>query len=136
MNSEKAKTATLFLQRAVAGLVIMQAGGTKMFDWFGGIPAEHGGHPQMFTQVWIGGALEFWLGLAVMIGLFTRPAAFLLSGTMAVAYFQFHQPQGFWPAQNGGIPAVLLCFMFLLLAAYGGGDWSLDAVIRRKRAKG
>jgi putative oxidoreductase len=68
-----------------------------------------------------------------MLGLFTRPVAFILSGMMAVAYWQFHAPMGAWPAQNQGMPAVLLCFIFLYMSTHGGGDWSLDALRRRKR---
>lgn len=133
-RSEQAKRITMFLLRVVAGLLFLQAGGMKMFDWFGGIPAEHGGHPRFLSQIWIGGALEFYGGAAVLLGLFTRPVAFVLSGEMAVAYFQFHQPQGFWPIQNHGEPAVLLSFIFLLFAAQGGGDWSVDGLLKGKRA--
>jgi len=134
MNMNKAAHVAYFLLRVVAGLLFLQAGGMKMLDWFGGVPAEHGGHPQFMSQTWIGGALELWGGLLILLGLFTRPVAFLLSGEMAVAYFQFHQPGGTWPAQNHGEPAVLFCFIFLLIAAQGGGAWSLDALIRRRRA--
>jgi putative oxidoreductase len=81
----------------------------------------------------IGGVLEFIGGILIMLGLFTRPVAFILSGMMAVAYWQFHAPSGAWPLQNQGVPAVLFCFIFLYMAAQGGGDWSLDALIRRKR---
>lgn len=130
---EQAKQVTHVLLRVVAGLLFMQAGGMKIWDWFGGIPAEHGGHPAMMTQTWIGGVLEFYGGLAVMLGLLTRPVAFILSGMMAVAYFQFHQPNAFWPIENGGQPAVLFCFIFLFFAAHGGGDWSVDALIKRRR---
>jgi len=130
---EKAKMISYFLMRVVAGLLFLQAGGMKMLDWFGGIPAQFGGHPQAFTQTWIGGWMELIGGALILIGLCTRPVAFLLSGEMAVAYFQFHQPKGFWPIQNHGEPAVLLCFIFLLFAAYGGGEWSLDSVICKKR---
>jgi putative oxidoreductase len=133
MFQDRAKEVTFFLLRVVAGLLFLQAGGMKMFDWFGGIPPEFGGHPKFFSQTWIGGALEFYGGLAILLGLFTRPVAFLLSGEMAVAYFQFHQPQGFWPIQNHGEPAVLLCFIFLLFAAHGGGAWSLDALLRSRK---
>lgn len=133
MNMEPAKQLTFFLLRVVAGLLFLQAGGMKLFDWFGGIPAEFGGHPALLSQVWIGGVLEFYGGLAILLGLCTRPVAFILSGEMAVAYFQFHQPNGFWPIQNHGEPAVLFCFIFLLLAAQGGGDWSLDGLLRRKK---
>lgn len=133
MNMDRARKVTLFLLRVVAGLLFLQAGGMKIFDWFGGIPAEHGGHPAFMSQIWIGGVLEFYGGAAILLGLFTRPVAFILSGEMAVAYFQFHQPQGFWPIQNHGEPAVLLCFIFLFLAAHGAGEWSVDAMLRRRR---
>jgi putative oxidoreductase len=132
MNT-KAKDLSFFLLRVVSGLLFVQAGGVKMFDWFGGVPAQFGGHPKMFSQIWIGGALEVWGGLALMLGLWTRPVAFIISGEMAVAYFQFHQPSGFWPVQNHGEAAVLLCFIYLLFAAHGGGPWSLDAVLRKKQ---
>ncbi len=134
MNVDRAKQLTIFLLRVVSGLLFLQAGGMKMFDWFGGVPAQFGGHPRFLSQIWIGGALEFYGGAAILLGLWTRPVAFVLSGEMAVAYFQFHQPNGFWPIQNHGEPAVLLCFIFLYLAARGGGDWSLDALICRNRA--
>ncbi len=133
MNMDRARQITFFLLRVVAGLLFLQAGGMKIFDWFGGIPVEHGGHPAMMTQVWIGGVLEFYGGAAILLGLFTRPVAFLLSGEMAVAYFQFHQPSGFWPIQNHGEPAVLLCFIFLFFAAHGAGIWSVDDFLRRRK---
>ena len=135
MNMDRARQITLFLLRVVSGLLFLQAGGVKMFDWFGGIPAQYGGHPAVMSQTWIGGALELYGGALILLGLFTRPVAFILSGEMAVAYFQFHQPNGFWPVQNHGEPAVLLCFIFLLFAAYGAGEWSVDALIRRKKVK-
>jgi putative oxidoreductase len=133
MNSDRTKSITLFLLRVVAGLLFLQVGGMKIFDWFGGVPADHGGHPAMMSQAWIGGVLEFYGGAAVLLGLFTRPVAFLLSGEMAVAYFQFHQPGGTWPIQNHGEQAVLFCFIFLLLAAHGAGCCSLDGRLRRKK---
>jgi len=133
MNMDRTRHITLFLLRIVAGLLFLQAGGMKLFDWFGGVPAQFGGHPPIMSQTWIGGVLEFYGGAAILLGLFTRPIAFVLSGEMAVAYFQFHQPQGLWPIQNHGEPAVLLCFIFLLFAAQGGGNWSLDAMLQRKR---
>ena len=127
MNMDLLKQIALTLLRVVAGLLFLQAGGMKLFDWFGGIPAEFGGHPALLSQTWIGGVLEFYGGAAILVGLFTRPVAFILSGEMAVAYFQFHQPNGAWPIQNHGEPAVLLCFIFLFFAAYGAGPWSIDA---------
>src|SRR3954471_8667886 len=107
----RAKDATWFLLRVVSGLLFFQAGSTKMFDWFGGVPAQFGGHPKMFTLVWIAGFLEVYGGLAMILGLFTRPVAFLISGEMAVAYFMAHQPQGMFPIQNHGEQAVLFCFI-------------------------
>lgn len=133
MNMESAKQITFFLLRVVAGLLFLQAGGMKIFDWFGGIPLDFGGHPALWSQLWIGGVLEFYGGLAILLGFFCRPVAFILSGEMAVAYFQFHQPNGLWPIQNHGEPAVLLSFIFLFLAAHGGGEWSVDRVMRRKK---
>src|SRR4030095_5946275 len=107
---------TYFLLRVVSGLLFMQAGGMKLFDWFGGVPPEMGGHPALLSQVGIGAVLEFVGGSLVLLGLFTRCAAFVISGELAVAYFQFHQPNGFWPVQNHGEPAVLFCFIFLFVA--------------------
>src|SRR5262245_61282471 len=132
---ERAREITLFLLRVVAGLLFLQAGAMKLFDWFGGIPAEFGGHPAMMSQTWIAGVLEFYGGMAILLGLFTKPVAFVLAGEMAVAYFQAHQPQGTWPIQNHGEPAVLFCFIFLFFAAHGAGPWSVDALIHRLRSK-
>ena len=133
MNSERARQIAFFLLRVVSGLMFLQAGSVKIFDWFGGVPAQFGGHPHFMSQVWIGGMLEFYGGAAILLGLLTQPVAFILSGEMAVAYFQFHQPNGFWPVQNHGEAAVLFCFIFLMIAAYGAGPWSLDAWMKRKR---
>jgi putative oxidoreductase len=79
------------------------------------------------SQLWIGGVLELVGGALLLLGLFTRPAAFVLSGMMAVAYFQFHFPHSFWPTLNNGVPAVLYCFIWLYFSAAGAGPWSLDA---------
>jgi putative oxidoreductase len=103
-----------------------------LFGWFGGIPGQPGGTAPLMSQMGIGGALQVVGGLAIMLGLFTRPIAFILSGEMAVAYWQFHAPNGAWPLENQGVPAVLFCFLFLYMAVQGGGDWSLDALLRRK----
>jgi putative oxidoreductase len=135
MNRDKAIQIAALLLRVVAGLLFMQHGGQKILDWFGGIPAEFGGHPPMWSQTWIGGVLELGGGLAVMLGLFTRFAAFIASGEMAVAYFQFHyKPDKFWPIENGGAPATLFAFIFLFFAAFGGGPWSLDTLFWGKRS--
>lgn len=129
----KAVQVTYFLLRVVAGLLFFQAGSMKVLGWFGGMPGTPGAGADLTTQIGIGGLLEFVGGIAIMLGLFTRPVAFVLSGEMAVAYWQFHAPNGAWPILNHGEPAVLLCFIFLFIAAYGGGPWSLDAMFRGKR---
>jgi putative oxidoreductase len=134
MNMQRAEQITVFLLRLVAGLLFMQAGGMKLFGWFGGLPREMfpSGTAPLMTQTGIAGVLEFFGGIAMMLGLLIRPLAFILSGEMAVAYFQFHQPKGAWPIQNHGEPAVLLCFIFLFFAAHGAGLWSLDALWLRR----
>lgn len=126
---------TLFLLRVVAGLLFFQAGAMKLFGWYGGLPREMfpTGVAPLMTETGLAGILESFGGIAIMLGLVTRPVAFILSGEMAVAYFQAHQPMGAWPVQNHGEPAVLLCFIFLFFAACGAGRWSLDAVLGRKR---
>jgi putative oxidoreductase len=134
MHLERAKQTTVFLLRVVAGLLFFQAGGLKLFGWFGGMPG--GQSPPLLSQVGIGGVLEFFGGIAIMLGLFTRPVAFIVSGEMAVAYWQFHAPNGIWPIQNHGEAAVLLCFIFLFFAAHGAGEWSLDELLRRRGQSG
>jgi putative oxidoreductase len=131
MNTTRAVQVTYFLLRVVAGFLFVQFGGLILFGWFGGIPGQPG-RPPLMSQTGIGGILEFFGGIAILLGLFTRPVAFILSGMMAVAYWQFHAPSGPWPVLNQGVPAILFCFIFLYMAANGGGDWSLDALIRRK----
>ncbi len=131
MNKERATQISWLLLRLVAGFIFFQAGGLKLFGWYGGMPPD-GNTATFISQVWIGGFLEFAGGILVMLGLFTRPTAFILSGEMAVAYFQFHQPDGFWPIQNQGVSAVLYCFIFLYMSARGAGKWGLDDLIRGK----
>jgi len=131
MDRNRAIQITYFLLRVVSGWLFFQAGTIILFGWFGGMPGG-GGTPPLASQMGIGGILETLCGLLVLLGLFTRPAAFLASGVMAVAYWQFHAPNGTWPAQNNGVPAVLLCFIFLYIAAEGAGPWSLDAQIAGK----
>ncbi len=133
MNMQRAVEVTYFLLRVVTGLLFLQAGGLILFGWFGGMPGQPS-PPPLMSQTGIGGVLEFFGGIAIMLGLLTRPIAFILSGEMAVAYWQFHAPNSPWPLQNQGVPAILFCFIFLYMAAQGGGDWSLDALLRRKRA--
>ena len=128
MNKEKAVDVAVFLLRVVVGLLFLQVGGMKLLGWFGGMPGGGALSPLLI----VAGTLEIFGGLAVLLGLFTRHVAFLLSGEMAVAYFMGHFPQGFWPIQNQGQPAVLFCFIFLFFAAYGAGKWSIDAILRHR----
>lgn len=131
MNMNRVGQVTYFLLRVVTGFLLLQAGCVILFGWFGGMPG--GASPPLMSQIGIGGILELIGGIAIVLGLFTRPTAFILSGMMAVAYWQFHAPQGGWPLQNQGVAAVLFCFIFLYMAAQGGGEWSLDALLRRNR---
>jgi len=94
MNFRSAPMATHVLLRIVAGFLFLQHGGQKLFAWFGGVGGDPHGTVPLMSQMGLAGALEFFGGIAIMLGLFTRPVAFLLSGEMAVAYFQSHQPRG------------------------------------------
>ena len=120
------------LLRIVAGAMFLLAGTTKIFAFPAGMP-PNGGTAVFPSQIWIGGMLEVVCGGLLLLGLLTRPAAFLMAGQMAVAYFQFHAPGGFWPTLNGGGSAVLYCFVWLFFSAAGPGPWSLDA--RRGKAR-
>jgi len=117
---------TFSLMRLVVGLLFACHGAQKLFGVLGGHVMT--GKPLML----IAGIIEFGGGLLVAIGLFTRIAALLASGQMAVAYFTTHLPQGFWPIQNKGELAVAYCFVFLFIAAHGAGRYGLDRGFRRK----
>jgi putative oxidoreductase len=110
----------------VAAFIFITAGTMKIFAFPAGMP-PNGATAPFPSEIWIGGALEVFGGALLLVGLFTRPVAFLLSGEMAVAYFQFHFPGGFWPTMNGGVAAALYCFVWLYFSAAGAGAWSLDA---------
>jgi len=112
--------------RIVAAFMFLLAGTSKLFAFPVGMP-PNGGTANLMSQIGVGGLLEVVGGLLLLIGLFTRPVAFVLSGEMAVAYFQFHFPQSFWPVVNGGVSAVLYCFVWLYFSAAGAGPWSIDA---------
>jgi putative oxidoreductase len=117
------------LLRIVVGFTFSLHGFQKLFGMFGGMG---GGRAAPMSQAWVGGCLETFGGLLLMIGLFTAPVAFILAGEMAFAYFTRHAPRGFWPIRNGGELAVVYCFVFLYLSTAGGGAWSLDRLLRRK----
>ncbi|MEZ4417383.1 MAG: DoxX family protein [Gemmatimonadota bacterium] len=116
------------LLRIFAGLMFWQHGAQKLFGWLGGNAV--GGW--FSWPLGFAGLLEFFGGALILLGLFTRPVAFLLAGQMAVAFWWRHFPNGFWPIQNGGELAVLYTFIFLFLVAHGGGDFSVDGW-RKKR---
>ena len=120
--------------RIVCGLLFIPFGTMKLFAWPMGMPPNNA-TAQLLSQVGIGGVLELVGGVLILIGLCTRPVAFVLSGEMAVAYWQFHAPMGFWPMMNQGQPAILFCFIFLYLSAAGAGPWSLDALRERGRSR-
>jgi len=117
--------------RLVAAFLFIQFGTAKLFAMPGAI-VPGGGTVPLFTLAGIAGLLETVGGSLLLLGLFTRPVAFIVSGEMAVAYFHGHAPHGFWPVLNGGHPAVLFCFVWLFFSAAGGGPWSLDAALRRQ----
>ncbi len=128
--TSKAEPHLLSAMRIITAFLFMQHGTMKLFSFPGEPPF---GNPEFLTLFWWAGVLEVFGGLLVLIGLFTRPVAFLLSGQMAVAYFMVHAPQGFWPIMNGGSLSVFYCFVFLYLAAAGGGRWSIDAMLSQRK---
>jgi putative oxidoreductase len=117
----------------VSAAMFVHFGTMKLFAWPIGMPPDGRTTAEFMTQTWIGGVLEVFGGALVLIGLFTRPVAFILAGEMAVAYFQFHFPQGFWPAQNMGVGAALYCFVWLYFSSAGAGPWSVDEMRRGPR---
>jgi putative oxidoreductase len=119
----------LSVLRIVAAFLFIAHGTQKLLAW----PVSEPQQPApILSLMGLAGVLETVGGVLLLLGLFTRPVAFLLAGEMAVAYFKAHAPGGLWPILNRGELAVLYCFLFLYLAAAGGGPWSLDAA----RAKG
>lgn len=122
----------LSLLRIVAAFMFITSGTMKLFAFPAGLPPDNT-TAEFLSQMWIGGVLEVFGGALLLLGLFTRPVAFILSGMMAVAYFQFHAPAGFWPIMNGGMAAALYSFIWLYISAAGAGPWSLDALLRKVR---
>ena len=120
------------LLRMAAGLMFMLHGGQKLLGWFGG-PGGKGGTVELASLMGFAGVLELVGGALIIIGLFTMPVAFLLSGQMAVAYFMAHFPNGFWPIENRGESAALFSFVFLFLAFNGAGPLSIDAMRRGRK---
>jgi putative oxidoreductase len=117
----------LSILRITAAFVYMVHGTQKLFGFPAPFPIPH--PPRLLLA---GGIIETSGGLLLLLGLFTRAAAFLVSGEMAVAYFKFHGPRGFWPLLKDGEGAVLYCFIFLYFASTGGGPWSFDRLLRKR----
>jgi putative oxidoreductase len=116
----------LSVLRVVAAAVFIEHGTQKLFGF---PPGQMPGTVTLFSQMGVAGVLETFGGCAILLGLLTRPIAFLLAGEMAVAYFQTHFPRSVFPIQNGGDDAVLFCFIFLYLMVAGAGSWSVDRII-------
>ncbi len=128
--ADKIRALTLNAFRIAFGLMFMQHGAQKMF----GIFTDR--DPAALTSLLgVAGALEFWGGLLIVVGLLTRPVAFVLTVEMAIAYLRQHFPGGWVPIMNGGELAVLYCFAFAYMAAHGGGGFSVDGLIACRRAQ-
>ena len=121
----------LSILRIIAAFLFVQYGTTKLFAYPAAV-MPGGGTASLTSLAGVAGALELVGGALLLVGLFTRPVAFLLSGQMAVAYFIGHAGQGFWPVLNGGSPAVVFAFLWLYISSAGPGPWSIDAHRRRK----
>lgn len=120
----------LSVLRIVTAFLFIQFGTAKLFALPG--PLTHGGSAAPVGSLfWFAGVLESVGGLLLLLGVCTRPIAFVVSGEMAIAYFHSHAPNGFWPLLNGGHPAVQFCFIWLYISSAGPGAWSLDALWRR-----
>ncbi len=121
----------LSVLRIVAALLFLEHGMSRLFGFPSPLPTPH-----LFTLYWFAGAIEFAGAVLVALGLFTRPAAFIMSGEMAFAYFLSHAPHGLFPILNRGDGAILYCFIFFYLVFAGPGPLSLDALWRKDRKPG
>jgi putative oxidoreductase len=120
----------LSIIRILAAFLFMQYGSAKLLAFPAAI-LPGGGTVPVTSIPGFAGVLELVGGSLLFVGLFTRPVAFLLAGEMAFAYFLAHARGGFWPILNGGVPAILFCFVWLYISAAGAGPWSVDALLRR-----
>jgi putative oxidoreductase len=117
----------LSIVRIVTALLFLEHGTSRLFGWPSPLPT-----PALLSMYWFAGVIELVGGALLVLGLFTRPAALIMSGEMAFAYFISHAPAGFFPILNRGDGAILFCFIFLYIAFAGGGPWSVDALMARK----
>lgn len=120
---------TYVILRVGAGLLFMQHGAQKLFGVLGGFGGTPGETANLFSQMGLAGILEFFGGLLIVVGLLTRPVGIILALEMLAAFFMVHIPQGWFPIQSGGELALLYAFVFTFIAAYGGGDASIDRKI-------
>jgi putative oxidoreductase len=118
----------LSLLRIITGLMIIEHGMAKLLGW--PVVAAFA-QLKLFSLLGLAGTIELVGGALLIIGLFTQPVAFILSGEMAVAYFMVHAPRSFFPLINGGSLAIIYCFACLYLSTAGGGPWSVDATMKK-----
>lgn len=126
--SERWAPQMLSVLRIVTALLFLAHGTSKIL----GFPPSSASGPPVWSLFWVAGMMELIGGLLLLIGLFTRPTALLLSGEMAVAYWMVHAPRGPFPVLNDGESAILFCFVFLYIAFEGAGPWSVDASVKRR----
>jgi putative oxidoreductase len=119
----------LAILRIIAALLFLEHGTQKLL----GFPPSENPGPALFSLFGLQGVIELVGGILLLLGLFTRPVAFILAGDMAVAYFMAHAPKSFFPMLNGGDAAILYCFVFLYLFVAGPGAWSADETLRLQR---
>ena len=124
MNTSHLAPIVLSILRIVAALLFFEHGLSRLFGFPSPLPT-----PALFSMYWFAGAIEFSAGALMLLGLYTRAAAFIASGEMAFAYFLSHAPHSFFPILNRGDAAILYCFVFFYIAFAGPGPWSLDAVL-------
>jgi putative oxidoreductase len=120
----------LSVLRIIAALIFLEHGTQKILGFPPGGPDPL---PHMMTTLWWAGMIEMIPGFLLVIGLYTRTAAFLAAGEMAFAYWIGHFPRAFWPVDNGGDAAILYCFIFLYILCAGPGPWSVDAKLVARR---
>jgi putative oxidoreductase len=122
--------------RIVAGFIFWMHGAQKLLGLFGGLDGQ-GATVEIASLIGVAGILEFVGGILIVIGLFTRPVAFILCGEMAYAFFTAHLSRGtIWPLENGGEPAVLYAFIFLFFAAAGSGAFAVDRILAKRKRVG